>query len=491
MQTPRRLAASVLLITGLVASSLGAWSLPGSASTKPPASAKLLELTAAQRQQLLRLYAAYRHLPVSDIARVVPGGAHGAEALPSGADWAAIMFAPSAKAPASVAVGFQDGANSGIFTRSPGSAWKAAGLGGEPLGCGSRVPAAVRQIWKLAACTAPAPDRASVRAPALVPASASAGNQVGDIARSQVGISDTPAVTSFNGLDCDPYTAVEVPSVSQSGCGKDPTFMFTDGDEFWCADFAKWVWAQAGVKKDLGVLTAAAASFYTWGKDQGETMTEDPANPAVGDAVVFYPGTAPNGSYADHVGIVTGVNSNGTVNLANGDFLGTSNISVQANNNVSLKSWSASIWGSGEDWTFVSPSVSTPTHAAAELIGAKSGKCVDTQDGAFANDTKEQLYTCNGGVGQTWTYDASGELTVDGGAYCLDVKSNGTANGTIVDLYTCNGGTNQKWTFGPGGAIVGSQSGKCLSVAGNTTTNGSQLQIFACQGTANENWSWS
>ena len=50
----------------------------------------------------------------------------------SGQDWAAIMFAPSARAPASVAVGFQDGANSGIFTRSPGSAWKAAGLPTSP-----------------------------------------------------------------------------------------------------------------------------------------------------------------------------------------------------------------------------------------------------------------------------------------------------------------------------------------------------------------------
>jgi hypothetical protein len=445
-------------------------------------------VTAAQQQQLRKLYAAYRHLPVSDVARIVPGSAREAVVTSTGQDWASIAFAPSAKASAALAIKFQDGAGAGIFTRAKGGNWKTAALGGEPLGCAARLPAAIRQAWHLAACPVTPPSPVGPHGP-VTPESVT--DQVGDIADDEIGVADNPAVTNFNGLDCNPFTAIEVPSVSTSGCGIDPIFDIRDGSEFWFADFAKWVWAQSGVTSDLGVLTASAASFYTWGEDHGESMPEDATNPAVGDAVVFYPDTAPNGSYADHVGIVTGVNANGTVNLANGDFLGSSNISVQANNDVSLKSWSASIWGSGEDWTFVSPSVSTPTHAAAELIGAKSGKCVDTQDGAFANDTKEQLYTCNGGVGQTWTYDASGELTVDGGAYCLDVKSNGTANGTIVDLYTCNGGTNQKWTFGPDGAIVGSQSGKCLSVADNTTTNGSQLQIFACQDTANENWSWS
>ena len=110
------------------------------------------------------------------------------------------------------------------------------------------------------------------------------------------------------------------------------------------------------VTSDFGVLDPAAASFYTWGQDQGESMPTDPADPVVGDAVVFYPsGSAPNGNYADHVGIVTAVNSDGTVNLVNGDFLGSSNISVQYNTDVSLGPWAADIWGSGEQWIFVSP----------------------------------------------------------------------------------------------------------------------------------------
>jgi hypothetical protein len=364
----RRFAASVIAISGIVATCLGASAQVGSASTTP-ASVKLLVVTAVQQQQLRKLYAAYRHLPVSDVARIVPGSAHEAVVTSTGQDWASIAFAPSAKASAALAIKFQDGAGAGIFTKAKGGNWKTAALGGEPLGCAAHLPTAIRQVWHLAACPVTPSSPVGPRGPV---APESVTDQVGDIADDEVGVADNPAVTNFNGLDCNPFTAIEVPSVSTSGCGIDPRFDIRDGSEFWCADFAKWVWAQSGVTSDLGVLTAAAASFYTWGADHGESMPEDATDPAVGDAVVFYPDTAPNGSYADHVGIVTGVNANGTVNLANGDFLGSSNISVQANDDVSLKSWAASIWGSGEDWAFVSPQLPTANRDPSVAVD-KSG----------------------------------------------------------------------------------------------------------------------
>jgi hypothetical protein len=73
--------------------------------------------------------------------------------------------------------------------------------------------------------------------------------------------------------------------------------------------------------------------------------------------LLYPPGTkAPNGSYADHVGIVTAVHANGTLNLINGDFLGSSNISVRYNTNVYLPTWASQVEGSpGEKWAFVSP----------------------------------------------------------------------------------------------------------------------------------------
>ena len=84
--------------------------------------------------------------------------------------------------------------------------------------------------------------------------------------------------------------------------------------EFWCADFAKWVWAKSGVA-DTAWLDAAAGSFYTYGEKYGTLSSV----PAVGDAAVFdYAG----GGYADHVAVVTQVNANGTVETVSGDWGG-------------------------------------------------------------------------------------------------------------------------------------------------------------------------
>src|SRR5580658_5904491 len=84
--------------------------------------------------------------------------------------------------------------------------------------------------------------------------------------------------------------------------------------EYWCADFALWVWANAGVSNVSG-LDAAAGSFYVYGQNNG-TLTDVPA---VGDAVVFdYSG----GGVADHVAIVTQVNSDGTIETVSGDWNG-------------------------------------------------------------------------------------------------------------------------------------------------------------------------
>lgn len=86
--------------------------------------------------------------------------------------------------------------------------------------------------------------------------------------------------------------------------------------EYWCADFARWVWANAGVA-DTGWLDAAAGSFYAYGLEFG-TLS---ATPAVGDAVVFnYSGHG----VAEHVALVTQANANGTIETMSGDWNGES-----------------------------------------------------------------------------------------------------------------------------------------------------------------------
>ena len=84
--------------------------------------------------------------------------------------------------------------------------------------------------------------------------------------------------------------------------------------EYWCADFAKWVWANNGV--DVGGLTAAAGSFYVYGQNHGTLKT---GSPQLGDAVVFNYG---GNGYADHVAIVTNVLADGRIETASGDWNG-------------------------------------------------------------------------------------------------------------------------------------------------------------------------
>src|SRR6266481_1567668 len=73
--------------------------------------------------------------------------------------------------------------------------------------------------------------------------------------------------------------------------------------EAWCADFAKWVWMQAGALNAKSALTSAAASFGTYGRVRQK--------PKVGDAILLnYDREA---AHADHVAIVVRVFANGNI----------------------------------------------------------------------------------------------------------------------------------------------------------------------------------
>ncbi len=379
MQAQRSFAAWFLVSAAVIASAVSWWPQPAAAATAQAPATPLVIRPAVQRH-LLALYAAYRHIPVSDIARGAPGSVVGARLQRSGEDWAMMHWEPSSGASRRAAAGFQDGAGTGIFTRASGGAWTVAGLGGEPAGCAIRVPRAVRRSWHLASCHA-------LETPSLPPArsAAAAGTTSGlvTIALAQVGVSDNPPVTSFNSPDCNPYTTLVGNPLGASGryCKTSSNGAYfhnvQDVSEFWCADFTKWVWKRAGVTSGLGVLTPSAATFYTWGTDHGEHISFG-GTAKTGDAVILYPpGTkAPDGSYADHVGIVTAVNSDGTVNLVNGDFLGRSNISVQYNASVHLSTWASQVEGTtGEKWAFVSPLLKARTRQPAG--GTPSGAAAD------------------------------------------------------------------------------------------------------------------
>ncbi|WP_186768211.1 ricin-type beta-trefoil lectin domain protein [Streptomyces qinzhouensis] len=108
-------------------------------------------------------------------------------------------------------------------------------------------------------------------------------------------------------------------------------------------------------------------------------------------------------------------------------------------------------------------------------------------------------YKCDGDV-RTIHFPArnghttkTGSLTPDsarpGYQACLDVSGNGTANGTPVQMWECNGGDAQKWTYN--GYKLRAANGKCLDLAGNKTENGAKLQVWDCLEIPGQRWHMS
>ena len=335
--------------------------------------------SAAQQSALAAAFATGRHLPLAAVGAARAGSVRAAEDPASGRSWAVADFVPSPAATDRDALSFQDGASKALFAEAPGDTgwqWQGAAMRATCAASGS-IPGDALRLLGLT--TSEAFCDADAARPSAAPERLdSVGSSIASVALGQVGTATTPAETGFGGVDCNPYsTLVGAESPNSDGCGTDAAHSVADENEEWCADFAKWAWEQAGVTDDLNVLNAGANSFYAWAVATGESPAADSGTPRAGDAVVFYPsGAIGSGSYADHVGLITSVNPDGTVDMVNGDFLGANGITVEYGTGLNLTGWAASTWNPGEQWVLVVPpsaagsaaptvSVSAPTTAAA------------------------------------------------------------------------------------------------------------------------------
>jgi hypothetical protein len=371
--------AGLAIVSAVTAGSVAA-SSPARPDRASPSTSPARPIPAA----LERAFETARHIPGTEVGGVRSGTLHVGSA--AGHKWAIASFVPANPAAQMVVTDFQDGAATGVFTRAGGT-WRLVRTGF--YGCGDGLPASLRTAWQLtdpAACTAysirqrdaaqralaamPAAARTAAAAAARTPGTAKPaatskaatddlGQTIAAIALSQVGVGDTPAVTNFNGVDCNPYsTLVAGFSANSDGCSFDTAFGVENDNETWCADFNKWVWEQAGITTDLNALNAGALSFYDWAVDQGQRPQPDSGTPRPGDSVVFF---SPHGfpTAADHVGIVASVSSNGTIDMVNGDFAATPDVHVEYDTGIkNLSSFAASVWGPGEEWAIVTPPAS-------------------------------------------------------------------------------------------------------------------------------------
>jgi hypothetical protein len=130
-----------------------------------------------------------------------------------------------------------------------------------------------------------------------------------------------------------------------------------------------------------------------------------------------------------------------------------------------------------------------PGTDATLVTGTQSGRCADINDNTITNGTDAQLWTCNGGLNQQWSYHSTRKELVVYGNKCLDAYNRGTTNGTRVVIWDCTGGTNQKWNVNADGTITNVNAGLCLDAYQAATTNGTKLVLWSCNGQNNQKWS--
>jgi hypothetical protein len=298
-----------------------------------------------------------------------------------------------------------------------------------------------------AGCSAPAGE--NIQDNAAASSASSVGATIASIAMGNVGL----GACSRNSEGGSAF------ETSCTGNGGEP--------EYWCADFAQWVWQEAGV--NTNGLDAAAGSFYVYGQNHGTLHS----TPSLGDAVVFnYEG----GGYADHVAIVVQVNSNGTIETLSGDWEGsgsseaafssTSRVVLNAPAYAGVVGTRPAIIGmvlSG----FVSPvggsAGPAPTPSCIVSTTGESGTCIDIGTCAAQGGTSTPGYCpgaanvecCTGGgsssVSTTTTPPTSGGSTAS--STCT-VSATGE-QGTCIDTSDCaaQGGTSTP-DFCPGAANI-------------------------------------
>jgi CHAP domain len=173
------------------------------------------------------------------------------------------------------------------------------------------------------------------------------------IAQSQVGYRTDPSDTY-----CNRFSAYWNAGTADCGNG--------NRSEEWCADFAAWVWKQAGAEVTYELapnyLNSDSASFYVWGLDHG---TWHPVGsgyrPRPGDVAIY--GLDVTAVTAQHVAIVTAATAhNNAPDVINGDGDRTGFSVVETGTRQS----NGDVKGQGDPLSgYVSPSAPAPAPAPA------------------------------------------------------------------------------------------------------------------------------
>jgi len=87
-----------------------------------------------------------------------------------------------------------------------------------------------------------------------------------------------------------------------------------------------------------------------------------------------------------------------------------------------------------------------------------------------------------------WAFDGTTLSPAEG--FCLDVTNGADADGTKLQIYSCvSDNTNQEWVFNSNFSIQWKNHNKCLDLTDGNVANGNLLQIWTCgSGNAHQQW---
>ena len=177
------------------------------------------------------------------------------------------------------------------------------------------------------------------------------------------------------------------------------------------------------------------------------------------------------------------------VNRYSGTVLGLSTVSSRLADTAPARAWTdASATNAGLGRTAAEQTLTLTAVGATpvKVVSAGSGRCLDDPNSSTTSGTQIEIWDCNTGANQQWTFGSGNTMTVLG--KCLDASGGGTAAGTPVIIYPCTGGANQQWTVASDGTIRGAASGLCLDVTSGATTNGTLIELWGCTANANQRW---
>ncbi|WP_433788538.1 RICIN domain-containing protein [Actinoplanes sp. CA-252034] len=130
-----------------------------------------------------------------------------------------------------------------------------------------------------------------------------------------------------------------------------------------------------------------------------------------------------------------------------------------------------------------------------------SGKCLETDDNAGANEAPIQQWACGDQPAARWDLEQVGNNGADPvyrmrhhahPTKCIEIPDGSTANGAVAQLWECGNQPTAQWVWRHLGAgrynVVNVLTGKCLEMNDATTENGANAQQWTCGGQAAATW---